>query len=49
VACFALFAFALATGGIMIVFEERELHRRFGAAWEQYCAHTPRIFPGLKG
>ena len=48
VACYALFAFALATGAIMIVFEERELHRRFGAAWEQYCEQTPRIFPGPK-
>jgi protein-S-isoprenylcysteine O-methyltransferase Ste14 len=45
VACFALFAFALGTGAIMIVFEERELHRRFGAAWEEYCKHTPQIFP----
>jgi protein-S-isoprenylcysteine O-methyltransferase Ste14 len=45
VACFALLAFTLATGAIMIVFEERELHRRFGSAWEQYCQRTPRIFP----
>ncbi len=45
VACYALFAFALITGSIMIVFEERELHARFGGAWEEYCAHTPAIFP----
>jgi steroid 5-alpha reductase family enzyme len=44
-ACLGLFGFALVTGAIMIVFEERELHRRFGGAWEEYCAHTPRIFP----
>jgi protein-S-isoprenylcysteine O-methyltransferase Ste14 len=47
VACFELFAFALATGSIMIVFEEHELHRRFGTAWEEYCEHTPAIFPAL--
>jgi len=45
VACYGLFAFTLVTGGIMIVFEERELHARFGAAWEEYCAQTPAIFP----
>jgi protein-S-isoprenylcysteine O-methyltransferase Ste14 len=45
VACFALFAFALVTGAIMIVFEERELHARFGPAWEEYCENTPAIFP----
>ncbi len=45
VACYALFAFALVTGSIMIIFEERELHLRFGPAWEEYCEHTPAIFP----
>jgi protein-S-isoprenylcysteine O-methyltransferase Ste14 len=45
VACFALFAFALITGAVMIVFEERELHDRFGTAWEEYCEHTPLFFP----
>jgi len=48
-ACFALFGFALATGAIMIGYEERELHARFGLAWEEYCEHTPAIFPALKG
>ncbi len=45
VACYGLFAFAVVTGGIMILFEERELHQRFGSAWEEYCTHTPAIFP----
>jgi protein-S-isoprenylcysteine O-methyltransferase Ste14 len=45
VACYGLLAFALVTGYLMIVFEERELHARFGYAWEQYCARTPAIFP----
>jgi protein-S-isoprenylcysteine O-methyltransferase Ste14 len=44
-ACFGLFAFAVVTGAIMIVFEERELHSRFGPAWEEYCQNTPAIFP----
>jgi protein-S-isoprenylcysteine O-methyltransferase Ste14 len=45
VACFGLLAFALVTGAIMIRFEEHELHARFGPAWEEYCEHTPAIFP----
>jgi protein-S-isoprenylcysteine O-methyltransferase Ste14 len=44
-ACYGLFAFALLTGSIMIVLEERELHTRFGRAWEEYCAQTPAIIP----
>jgi protein-S-isoprenylcysteine O-methyltransferase Ste14 len=47
-ACYALLAFAVVAGAIMIVFEERELHRRFGSAWEQYCQQTPPILPALK-
>lgn len=45
VACYGLLAFTLLTGSIMIVFEERELHARFGRAWEEYCERTPAIFP----
>ena len=44
-ACFALFAFAVGSGAVMIRYEERELHARFGSAWEKYCEHTPAIFP----
>jgi protein-S-isoprenylcysteine O-methyltransferase Ste14 len=33
----------------MIHFEERELHARFGEAWEQYRADTPAVFPWRKG
>jgi protein-S-isoprenylcysteine O-methyltransferase Ste14 len=44
-ACFALFAFAVITGAVMIRFEERELHARFGQAWVEYCNQTPAIFP----
>jgi protein-S-isoprenylcysteine O-methyltransferase Ste14 len=49
VACFGLFGFAVVTGVVMIVFEERELHARFGTAWEEYCERTPAIFPVPKG
>jgi protein-S-isoprenylcysteine O-methyltransferase Ste14 len=48
VACFGLFVFALGTGAVMVGFEERELHSRFGIAWEEYCKHTPLVFPILK-
>ena len=48
-ACFALFGFALVSGAIMIDYEERELHARFGRAWEEYCERTPAIFPALRG
>jgi protein-S-isoprenylcysteine O-methyltransferase Ste14 len=44
-ACFTLFGFALITGAVMIGFEERELHARFGVAWEEYCERTPAILP----
>ncbi len=44
-ACYGLFAFAIATGIIMVGYEERELHGRFGPAWEEYCEQTPAIFP----
>ena len=47
-ACVGLFCFALLTGGVMIFFEERELHQRFGSQWERYCARTPVIIPQVK-
>jgi protein-S-isoprenylcysteine O-methyltransferase Ste14 len=44
-ACYGLMAFAMVTGAVMIRYEERELHARFGQAWEKYCERTPAIFP----
>jgi protein-S-isoprenylcysteine O-methyltransferase Ste14 len=44
-ACYGLFAFAVVTGSVMVIYEERELHARFGPAWEKYCEQTPAIFP----
>ena len=28
--------------------EEREVRAQFGAAWDEYAAHTPRFIPGLR-
>jgi protein-S-isoprenylcysteine O-methyltransferase Ste14 len=47
VACFALLAFAIITGAVMIPMEERELRARFGPAYEAYARHVPALFPRL--
>jgi protein-S-isoprenylcysteine O-methyltransferase Ste14 len=31
-----------------IAMEERELHRRFGASYEEYCRRVPRFIPSLR-
>lgn len=31
----------------IVVFEERELHARFGPAYAEYCRHVPRFIPRL--
>jgi len=41
----SLFLFAVVMGAVMIVFEERELHRRFGAKWDAYCKRTAALIP----
>lgn len=45
VACAALLVFAVLTGAVMIVFEERELRGRYGAEWDEYCKRTPAVIP----
>ena len=30
---------------LVVVLEERELHERFGSAYEEYCARVPRFLP----
>lgn len=45
VVLFALAAFAVATGAIMIRWEERELERRFGEAYRTYKERVPAIMP----
>jgi protein-S-isoprenylcysteine O-methyltransferase Ste14 len=49
VACAGLLAVALVSGAVMLASEERELHARFGPAWEQYCRRTPRLLPRIGG
>jgi protein-S-isoprenylcysteine O-methyltransferase Ste14 len=43
--CFALTAFALVTGAIMIRMEDAELERRFGQAYRNYRQAVPAIVP----
>ena len=46
-ACYALTAFALVTGAIMIPLEEKELERRFGDAYREYKKSVPALIPRL--
>ena len=45
VICFALTAFAILTGTVMIRAEDEELERRFGAAYARYRAAVPAVIP----
>jgi protein-S-isoprenylcysteine O-methyltransferase Ste14 len=45
--CFALTAFAVVTGAIMIRAEDAELERRFGEAYRVYRESVPAIVPRL--
>ncbi|MGH9579834.1 MAG: methyltransferase family protein [Terriglobales bacterium] len=47
VVCYALSLFAIATGWVMIVLEERELERRFGDAYREYKRRTPALVPRI--
>ena|ERR1700722_2584184 len=46
--CWALTAFAIATGAVMIKMEEEELKNRFGEAYRQYQSAVPAILPRTK-
>jgi len=48
VACFALTAFAMLIGAVMIRAEDSELERRFGATFREYRAIVPAVIPGLR-
>ena len=43
--CWALTAFAIMTGAIMIALEDKELENRFGEEYRQYRATVPAILP----
>ncbi len=46
--CWALTAFALVTGAIMIRTEDRELEARFGEGYRQYRSTVPAVIPKLR-
>jgi protein-S-isoprenylcysteine O-methyltransferase Ste14 len=45
--CWALSAFAIVTGTIMIHAEDRELELRFGEEYRRYRASVPALFPNV--
>jgi protein-S-isoprenylcysteine O-methyltransferase Ste14 len=47
VVCYALTAFAILTGAIMVRLEDAELEARFGDAYRHYKANVPAILPGV--
>jgi protein-S-isoprenylcysteine O-methyltransferase Ste14 len=47
VVCYALTAFAVVTGAIMIRLEDAELEQRFGKEYAQYRTAVPAILPRL--
>jgi len=47
VVCYALTAFAVATGMVMIRMEDQELEQRFGSPYLAYKASVPSILPKL--
>jgi protein-S-isoprenylcysteine O-methyltransferase Ste14 len=46
-ACWALTAFAIVTGGIMIKMEDKELERRFGEEYRSYRSTVPAVLPRI--
>jgi protein-S-isoprenylcysteine O-methyltransferase Ste14 len=47
VVCYGLTAFAIITGWIMIRMEDKELEKRFGAAYDAYRERVPAVLPRL--
>jgi protein-S-isoprenylcysteine O-methyltransferase Ste14 len=46
--CWALTAWAIVSGAIMIKLEDRELEERFGEEYRAYRASVPSIAPKVK-
>lgn len=47
VVCWALTAFAIATGAVMVRMEDRELEKRFGEEFRKYHLRVPAVFPWI--
>jgi protein-S-isoprenylcysteine O-methyltransferase Ste14 len=45
--CYALTAFAVVTGAVMIRMEDDELEKRFGAEYIAYRRRVPAVLPGM--
>jgi len=46
--CYALTAFAIVTGAVMIRMEDRELEQRFGEQYRRYRQQVPGIWPKIR-
>ena len=46
--CWALVAFAIVTGAVMIRMEDKELEARFGEDYRQYRSTVPSVLPKLR-
>jgi protein-S-isoprenylcysteine O-methyltransferase Ste14 len=46
--CWALTAFAIVTGSVMITMEDKELENRFGEEYRQYRSRVPTVLPTIK-
>ncbi len=46
--CWALTAFAIITGALMIKMEDDELEKRFGEQYKHYRSAVPALIPKLK-
>jgi protein-S-isoprenylcysteine O-methyltransferase Ste14 len=45
--CWALTAFAIVTGAVMIKMEDKELEKRFGQEYRQYRSTVPALLPRI--
>ena len=46
--CWALTAFAIVTGAVMIQLEDEELEKRFGDEYRQYRSRVPAVLPRIR-
>jgi len=46
--CWALTAFAIMTGAVMIRMEDAELEKRFGVEYRQYRSRVPAVLPRIR-